>query len=192
MSAEYDHDYRMFAPGQEFQGDDKLPVRFYMGAVKDEEASTEAGRPIFRDVECIQIFNSKDNVIDRPVRDTDKNRWPRSYHAWKNSGDGEPGASGTRLEHWPQVTRAQAEELRYFKVFTVEGLAALPDSTVQKIPGALVLKQKAMLYVEAAKADAPFLKMKSELDKRDGEIANLKEQLARLSKIIEEKAAAPA
>src|SRR5262245_11380904 len=95
----FEHDIAQFNPQHPYQGDEKLPVRFYMGAIKDDDATEKAARPIFRDVECIQIYNSKDNVIDRPVRDTDKQRWPRAYQAWKNTGESEPGATGTRLEH---------------------------------------------------------------------------------------------
>jgi hypothetical protein len=188
----FDSDISHFDPRNKFAGDEKLPVQFYMGTLPDDAATTREGRPIFRDIECIKIYNSKDNVIDRPVRDTDKQRWPGAYNAWKLSGASEPGASGTRLEHWPQMTRAQVEEYKYFKVFTVEQLAELPDTTVQKIMGAPQLRQKARLYVEAAKSEAPLLAMQQELDKRDGKIAQLEAEVARLAKLIEQKMGVPA
>jgi len=187
-----DVDINHFDPRNKYAGDEKLPVRFYMGTLPDDAGTAREGRPIFRDVECIQIFNSKDNVIDRPVRDTDKARWPAAYGAWKQSGESEPGATGTRLEHWPLMTRAQVEEYRYFKCFTVEQLAAMPDSTVQKINGAVKLKQMAQLHVEAAKGEAPFLRMQGELDKRDLKIAQLTADLERLNKLVEEKLKLPA
>ena len=188
----FEADISHFDPRNPYKGDEKLPVRFYMGAVPDDAETTKHGRPIFRDVECIQIFNSKDNVIDRPVRDTDKQRWPGAYGAWKQSGASEPGAVGTRLDHWPLMTRAQVEEFKFFKVFTVEQLAELPDSTVQKIMGAPKLKQMARLAVEAAKGEEPFRRMQAELDKRDGQIAELGAEVKRLTKLIEEKLTAPA
>ena len=187
MLQTFDADITHFDPRNPYKGDEKLPVRFYMGAVIDDAATSREGRPIYRDVECIQIFNSKDNVIDRPVRDTDKQRWPGAYGAWKNSGDGEPGAVGSRLEHWPLMTRAQVEEFKFFKIFTVEQLAELADSTVQKIHGAVKLKQMARLAVEAAKGDAPIQQLQAEIDKRDGQIAELSSEVKRLTKLIEEK-----
>lgn len=192
MLQTFDSDISHFDPRNPYVGDEKLPVRFYMGAVPDDAETARQGRPMFRDVECIQIFNSKDNVIDRPVRDTDKKRWPGAYNAWKQSGDGEPGAVGTRLEHWPQMSRAQVEEYRYFKVFTVEQLAAMPDSTVQKIMGASKLKQLAQLYVEAAKGEAPFQRLQAEIEKRDGQIAELTAEVRRLSELIKDKLTVPA
>src|SRR5262245_60295400 len=192
MQGTYEFDISHFDPRNPYKGDEKLPVQFYMGAVKNDEATEREGRPIFVDTECIRIFNSKDNIIDRPVRDSDKQRWPGAYTAWKGGGDGEPGATGTRLEHWPVMTRAQVEEFRYFKVYTVEQLAELPDSIVQKMMGAAKLKQLAKLAVEAAKGEAPFRRMQAEIEKRDGQIAELTSEVKRLTKMIEEKLKAPA
>ena len=185
----FDSDISHFDPRSPYKGDEKLPVTFYMGVMPDEAATEKEGRPIYRDVECIKIYNSKDNVIDRPVRDTDKQRWPGAYGAWKQTGASEPGAVGTRLEHWPVMTRAQVEEYRYFKVFTVEQLAELADSTAQKIMGAVKLKQLAKLAVEAAKGEAPFMRLQAEIDKRDGQISELTAEVRRLTSIVEKMAA---
>jgi hypothetical protein len=190
MGRTFEADITHFDPRNPYQGDEKIPVQFYVGAVLNDAATAKEGRPIYNDVECIKIFNSKDNVIDRPLRDTDKQRWPRAYSAWKQGGESDPGASGTRLEHWPQMTRSQVEEYKFFKVFTVEQLAALADSTVQKIMGAPKLKQMAQLYVEAAKGEAPFLRMQAELDKRDGTIAELSAEVKRLTEMVEKLAKA--
>lgn len=174
-------------PNRPYEGDEKVPVQFYMGVILDDPKTEQEGRPIFMDVECIKIFNSKDNIIDRPVRDTDKQRWPRQYAAWKNSGENEPGGAGMKLELWPQVTRAQAEEFKFFKVYTVEQLAELPDVTGQKIMGFQGLKIKAQAYLAAAKQDAPLVKMQEELRSRDLQIANLQDQIDKLGKKLAEK-----
>jgi hypothetical protein len=187
MLQTFDSDISHFDPRNPYKGDEKLPVQFYIGAVPDDAATAREGRPIYRDVECIKIFNSKYNIIDRPVRDTDKQRWPGAYAAWKQTGASEPGATGTRLEHWPLMTRSQVEEYKFFKVYTVEQLAELPDSTVQKIHGAVKLKQLAALAVEAAKGEAPFARLQAEIEKRDLKIEQLTSDLERLNKLVEEK-----
>jgi len=181
----FDADISHFDPSNPYQGDERIPVQFYMGTVKDEDASASSGRPIFHDVPFIRIFNSKDNIIDRPIRDTDMKRWPRAYAAWKGTGESEPGATGTRLEHWPLMTRAQAEEFKYFKCYTIEQLADMPDSLGDKVMGFQRLKALAKMYVEAAKGEAPMIRVQAELEKRDGEIAELKSEVARLSKLME-------
>lgn len=181
----FEADITHFDPRTPYAGDEKIPVKFRIDAQKDDTASEAAGRPIFRDVEFIQIFNSKDNIIDRPVRESDKQRWPRAYAAWKSSGESDPGATGTKLAHWPVMTRAQVEEFAYFKIYTVEQLAAMPDSVGGQMMGFQRLKALAQVNVEAAKGEAPFLKMRGELEKRDGEIAELRAEVARLSKLMQ-------
>lgn len=184
----FEADLSHFDPRNPYKGDERLPVTFYMGAVLDDAATEREGRPIFRDCECIKIYNSKDNIIDRPVRDTDIKRWPGAYNAWKQTGESVPGATGTRLEHWPLMTRAQVEEYRFFKIFTVEQLAELPDTVTQKIMGAVKLKQLAKLAVEAARGDEPFRRLQGEIDKRDGQISELTAEVRRLTTIVEKMA----
>lgn len=174
-----------FNPNNPFAGDEKVPVQFYMGVIQDQAASQNAGRPIFKDAEYIKIYNSKDNIIDRPVRDMDKQRWPGQYAAWKNTGESSPGAVGTRLEFWPQVTRAQAEEMKHFKVFTVEQLAELPDSQGQNIMNFQRLKALAKAYVVAAKEAAPIAALQAKLDEQVATNASLQDQIDKLVKKIE-------
>lgn len=183
----FEADITHFDPNNPYVGDEKTPVQFYMGVTPDQEQTKLQGRPIFRDEEYIRILNSKDNIIDRPIRITDKQRWPRAYQAWKSTGESEPGNIGTRLEHWPQMSRAQAEEYRYFKIYTVEQLATLPDTQCQKIMGAVKLRQLAQAYVDAAKGGVPLIKMQEELAKRDGTIAELMSEVRRLTKLVEKK-----
>ena len=187
MLQTFEEDISHFDVRNPYQGDERIPVAFRMDALKDDAATEAAGRPIYKDVEFIRILNGKDNIIDRPVRDTDKQRWPRAYAAWKQTGASDPGAVGTRLEMWPQMSRAQVEEFKHFKIYTVEQLADLADSTVTQIMGAPKLKRLAQLAVEAARGDAPFMRLQGEIEKRDGQIAELTSEVHRLTKLIEEK-----
>lgn len=175
-----------FNPSQPYAGDEKNPVQFYMGVLQNDGKTAEAGRPIFDDVECIRIFNSKDNIIERPVRDTDKQRFPRQYAAWKQTGESTPGAAGTRLDAWPQITRGQAEEFRYLKVFTVEQLADMPDSQSVNIMGFQKLKSLAKAYVETAKGNAPLVKMQEELDAEKAKSAGLEDMIRKMGAELKE------
>ena len=59
-----------------------IPV-FYTRAVEDKEATLKQGRPMFRDVAYVQILvpgNNKD-IMDRAVKEEDKQRWPRADRA---------------------------------------------------------------------------------------------------------------
>jgi hypothetical protein len=180
----FEGDLSLFNPNNLFAGDERLPVEFYIGVMKNDHKSLEAGRPIYDDVEFIRIFNSKDNIVDRPVRELDKQRWPRRYAAWK-AGNQEAGVSGTRLEHWPILTRAQAEEFKYYKIFTVEQLAEAPDSQSIGIMGFQKYKALAKQTLEMAKGEAPLVKMQQELEIRDAKIAEQQDVISKLNKRLE-------
>ena len=174
-----------FDPRNPNAGDDRTPVQFYMGAWHDQSASEAAGRPIFKDMEYIRIMTSKDAIIDRPLRPQDAQRWPRAYAAWKATGVSEPGSQGTPLEAWPLMTRAQVEEYKYFKVYTVEQLAELSDGIGQQLMGFQKIKAMAKAYVDVAKGQAPLLQMQSELEASNAKIGALEDQITKLTAAFE-------
>jgi hypothetical protein len=190
MMEQFQGNIEHFDPRNPYAGDEKAVIQFLMGTRLHDAKTIEEGRPIYVDEEFIKIFNSKDNIIERPVRDSDKQRWPRQYQAWKLTGESTPGASGTRLEFWPQMTRAQVEEFKYFKIFTVEQLAEAPESSCGKIPGITRLKQLAQAYMETAKGELPLLNMQMKLEASEQSVAELRAEVARLTKMVMEKQAA--
>jgi len=178
-----------FAAGDNPRAEDnKLIVRFSVRPVQDAEATSREGRPIFKDTEFVEIMvpGDKTNILEHAVTDDDRQRFPRAYARHK-AGLGDV-LEGTMLTAWPLITRARAEELAYFKVRTVEQLAELSDGNSMNMgPGINELRKAAKDFVAQAKGDAPLLKMRAELEKRDGEIAALqqalKEQGAMLAKL---------
>ena len=187
----FEGDLTHFDPRRPFAGDERIPVQFYTGAVLDAQASDAAGRPIYQDADCIKIYVNKDEILDRPCYPSDKARWARQFAAWKATGANDPGMIGTPLEKVPFISRAQAEELRYFKVFTVEHLAELPDATVQGVPGLQTLKSKAQAIVTLAKEQAPLVRMQEELATRDSTIAALQQRLNELAEQVNRAEAEP-
>ena len=165
------------AAGMQDPGQERLFIKFGMHAVKNEEKSLEAGRPIFEDREFVNIMvpGDKQNVIHREVRPDDKERFSRQYAAWKG-GNGDQ-LVGTPLAEWPAVTRSQVEELAYHGVRTVEQLAAVSDGNASKMGPIQALRQKARDFVEQAKGNVPLEKMRAELVERDNLIATMRKQL---------------
>ncbi len=167
--------------GDRDPSDDQLLVKFFWHPEKDEKASTEEGRPIFREVEYIQIQvpGQKDTIVQRPAFAEDKERFPRHWAAFQNKE--EMPVSGTPLDQWPRISRAQVEELKYFNIHTVEQLAELSDTNAQNFRAIQNLKREAVAYVEEAKGNAPMVKMAEELEARDNEIDTLKKQMAEMA-----------
>ncbi len=161
----------------QYSEDDKLLVKFLYETKEDEQASREAGRPIFKEVEYIDIqVPGTRNRVNRPVRPSDKSRFPRHYQAFQLRQE-QPQMDGTPLSEWPGVTRSMAEELAFFKIHTVEQLAGMADVNTSNIKGAMFMKQKAQAYLDASKENSAALALaeqKKENDKLRAEMAELR------------------
>lgn len=180
--AEYDVDPATFQnPTME---DGRIYAVFFTDAVRDEHASNEQGRPIYKDTEFVRIVapGDKTNVVVRPARDTDRNRFPRQYAAFKR-GEQEQ-VVGTPLAQWPLMGRAQVEELKALGVITVEHLSQLRDDIKMKIPGAMQLSQRAKDWLTAATDSALLTKMRTEREEQDERIAELEKQITDLKKSL--------
>ena len=127
------------ANNPEFQGahnpDSRLAVKFYSKTVPNKFESEKQGRPIFFDLDYVQIFVPGDNtsVIDQPVREDHKQRFPLQWARYNNNRSENTHEIGTPLTQWPRITPAQAEELRALKFYTVEGIANASDASLQSI-----------------------------------------------------------
>jgi FtsZ-interacting cell division protein YlmF len=171
-------------------GDETLFVIFYMGVLKNDARSTDEGRAIFDDVECVRIIvpGDKNNVIDRPADANDKRRFAKQYGLFKQGVAEEDQVSGTRLTDWPFLSRAQCEELRHLSIKTVEQLAHVRDDITTKVPGLVSLKQNATVWLAKASKSAEAAQITKRLQDQDAEIADLKrvlqEQAGRIEKLL--------
>lgn len=138
-------------------------AKFYIVPMKDERLSAEQGRPMFKDVEFIEIMaaGNANNIIRRPATDMDKGRYRRIYEMFK-AGDAEQ-IVGTLLIEIPWISRSQVEELNYRKIRTVEALAEVSDTDCN-VPGMFELRKKARAWMTKANEAAPFTSMLAEID----------------------------
>lgn len=176
MTPTFEYDVAQFEQSREYEGDSKLFVVFYRGAVVDEAASTEAGRPVHRDVDFIKIVvpGQRDNVIAEASPQY-KARFPKQWAQYQ--ANAEQLGSGTPLSEVTWLTPAQIADLKAMNVRTVEQLSAIPDSQAHSFMGFYSLKQRAAAYLEAAAGNAPLIKMQAELEQRDSQIAALQGQI---------------
>lgn len=152
-------------------GDKGVHARFYTNPVKDEAASAEAGRPIYRDKEFIEIVaaGNANNIVKRKATDEDRQRFREQYARYKE-GDLEQ-VVGTPLVEVSWLTRSQVEELSYMRIRTLEALANLDDGACAKVAGLYDLKQRAQNHLQNAEGAAPLeaahrkmQEMQSEMD----------------------------
>jgi hypothetical protein len=177
--AELDYDHRVF---EQREANKQLAVRFFTEPVKNEEKSKAEGRPIFEDVEFIEkrVRGDRNNIVQRPVREDDKAEFREAYKSFK--ANEETPVEGTPLKEWPSITRSLLEELKHMGFLTVEQLASASDSVCSKFAGLQTYKQKAIVYLEYAKGNAP-------LEKYMGELHEMRNLLETLKKQTEEQAA---
>ena len=142
------------ARGQQ-TGDETLLVKFYNKPIQDKGKSDEAGRPIFVEKVYIDIRQpgNRTSGVARPIRDTDKQRFPEHYRKFVARQD-QDTHEGTPLSEWPGLTRGQVEEMKFFNVFTVEQLASVADSNASNFRGLAQLKQKAAAFLKLAENNA--------------------------------------
>jgi len=160
--------------------DDKVFAQFYMHAKQDQARTKEEARPIFVDTPYVMIMvpGDKDNIVRRPVRLSDQQRFPKQWDAFERGQ--EQAQEGTPLEQWPLLKRSQVEEMKFFGVHTIEALAQMPDSHGQNFMGINKLKQLAKDHMKSAKSDAPMIALRDENEELKARLDQQQEQINEL------------
>jgi hypothetical protein len=170
-------------------GDENLFVQFFKAPVKMEYKSEQEGRPIYEERLMVRIQSpgNNNNIVEREAWDGDKLRFPKQWLQFQVKGE-QAGVEGTPIEQWPALNRAQVEELRAVRFYTVESIANASDAQLQGMGmGGQGLRIKAQAYLKAAQDTALVQKQAADLERRDSEIAELKSQVERLAALAEEK-----
>ena len=189
QTAEYNHNDFNTASNE---ADKALAVKFFLKEVQDKQATSEQGRPIFKELEYIDIRTAgrAHALACRPATLADKNRFPRHYEAFKQRVA--MPTEGTPLSEWPQISRTQATELAFVNVKTVEQLIAMADSNAMKFHGGLNLKRKAAEWLEAADATKLIAENQAAKDTIDSLLDRVKALQEQVESMCEEEPAAEA
>lgn len=190
---------------QEMGADSRLAVKFYKKPVKNDFASQEAGRPIFTETTYIKIIVPGDGLseIDRPMYESDKQRFPKHWYDFMNRHGNDETITGTPLTQWPLITTSQAEELKGLKFHTVEMIAHASDMQLQRIGmvGGMSphsFREKAKAFLNLAEDSAVQAKREEEVNslreenakikaEADAKFAKMQEQMEALMEMVAEK-----
>ena len=141
--------------------DQALIVRFYSMPVQNEFETEKQGRPIYADLDMVEIMAAGDplSVINQPVREDHKKRFPLHWAHYMNKHGGDPREIGTPLSAWPRLTPAAVEELRGLKFYTVESIANAPDAALQRLNmvagmSAYAFRDHAIRFLAVARDDS--------------------------------------
>lgn len=138
--------------------DSLLHVEFYEFEAVDkwssEVKSAEAGKRVIvklpkRDFVRIMRPGDKDTILEVPVREEHKARWPERWLYYEISmgrANGGENIPGWKIDDWPEFDGQEEmkRDLKYKRFYTVEQLAGAQDAQVQQLGiGGLGLREKA-------------------------------------------------
>ena len=146
------------------EGDDKLVVRFY-------EYMTPEGAEDHIEITIPGDLTSKP---DRVVTDMDKVRFAKAWNAYRGNDD--QFAGQTRIDTMAWIDIAMQWNLKRVNIYTVEGLAGLPDSAINavQIAGLSNLRTRAQEFLSEKKDTAQNDKLRSELETLRAEFAAMR------------------
>ncbi len=164
-------------------GDERSVVRFVQEAVEDDAKTAATGIVSYKDVVFVHIVipGNKDLVIYDYATDRHKFRFPREWEAFEKGQ--RIDVEGTPLKMWPQISAGQVRTLANLNIHSVEQLAEVADGLIARVNMAS-LKHKAKAWLDAQAGQASIMKHQSEIERRDAEIAKMKEQLDRLTQMV--------
>lgn len=182
--------------------DDALFVEFYMHEPEDWNKSMELGKkvrgqpiPYVR----IQAPGDKTTIIETPVREDHKQRWPQKWLYFQMKEGligGDQQLPGWSIDDWDYLDAEQKRELKYQRYSIVEQLAGASDSQVQRLGMGGVALREAAKRALREKMGAEAREM---MEQKDREIAQLRladqqkeERLKKLEEALLAKQDAPA
>jgi hypothetical protein len=163
-----------------------LAVQFYSRPMKNEFESEKAGRAIHYDADFVRIFVPGDatTVIDVPVREEHKKRFPHHWAHYQNKHGGDTREIGTPLSEWSRLSPATVEDLRALKFYTVENIAGASDANLQKIGMAggmscYALRDHAIRFLNLAKGDSVAQAAEDRVKALEAENTKMREDFAK-------------
>lgn len=169
--------------------DNLVIPRFYIHTMENKAKSKEAGRPIFDDMEVVEVrfAGNRQTVSVFPahaicgeIQDLDGDsqpmtyaqRWPDQYKRFKAKA--QQIAAGTPIDELPFLTQAKRSELKALSIYTAEALAALDGNELKNLgQGGRELKNQAQAYLDNATGSADVTRMAKEIEELKQTVAEL-------------------
>lgn len=152
--------------------------RFYQYLKPQYAASQEAGTPISKAIDMVEIHQAGEvDYVKEEVNETHKRRWPQHWAAYKEGR--EQIASGTPLEMLFPANPEVVADLKRFNIHTIQALVAVPDSaTAQGIHFLSDWKKKGEIFLKGTEKGKGFHELERALAVANQENRELKESIA--------------
>ena len=183
------------------QTDALVIPKFFIHTAENKAKSKTAGRPIFDDVEAVEVrfAGNRQTVSVFPahavcgeMQDEDGDsspmtyaqRWPEQYKRFKAKA--QQIAAGTPVDELPFLTQARRSELKALSIYTAEALAALDGQELKNIgQGGRDLKNQAQAYLDTAAGTADVTGMASKIEELERMVAELRAEKPEVTGVSE-------
>jgi hypothetical protein len=151
---------------------------FFTIPVQDFAETEKEGRPRFREMEHVRIVVAGDmlNVGTYPVTDVERERFSEAYRKWKE-GSKERHIEGTPLSQCGLLTPIQCKEFEAINIFSVEQLAGVSDTNIQRLPDGRIWREKAIAWLATAKDSAAATRYAAENERLRDDMAEMQKQM---------------
>jgi hypothetical protein len=186
----------------QYRTDDGSALRIWKDTSQNMFLSEREGRAIFDEVTYVEVI-SPGSAQSTPVFELRREFAPEfaesinggkplfgiKYDEYKKfvkdfdeNEERDASLAGTPLSQWSEMSRTMAASLRAQNVFTVEGLAELPDTRLNIVgPDGRTWREKAKAYIENAKGSAYATKIAADLERERADHADTRAQLQALA-----------
>jgi hypothetical protein len=179
----------------QYKSADGSALRIWRDTAKNNFLTEREGRPIFDEViyvevispgsrdstptfEVVRNFAKESQYADKPHHGPKYDEFKSFILDFEKAEDSDSTLAGTPFSQWPEMTRAMAAALKAQSIFTVDALAALPDTKLNAVgPDGRTWREKAKAYVEAAKNGAHATALAADLERANLELADNREQM---------------
>ena len=154
---------------------DGCTIEIYDRAIKDDKKSEEAGYPVFNTSIYIRkkVPNSRD-LYDQPIKSTDRVKYEQLFAAFEK-GEKAP-TSGWPVDEWPAIDVASVQVLKSIDIHTVEGVAAIADATLHRLPPGM-----RALPIKAQRALNEHREKDKRIEELEKSLEELKQQMSNLA-----------
>jgi hypothetical protein len=155
---------------------------FFTEDVEDQAATAQAGTLRMTSVERVRLFTAGDmnSCPVHPVSPALIERFSEAYARWKATRSNDH-IEGTPLSAWAMVSRGFVMELAALHIRSVEDLAGIADTNITKINDGRQWRAKAAAWLAVNKDASAAARYAAKSEHQDGEIAELKRQIADLA-----------
>ena len=159
-------------------GDENLLVTFYPKSIFMRFKSEQEDKPVYESVPYIKIIQlgTGRELIDRKASKADKGRFAKQWEGFENNIKVQ--LDGIPIGHLPLIQPEEVSLCKHYKIYTVEHLANMVDSSIVKLGlNGRDLVNRATKYLDGTNTYTD-----KRLDEYEKTVKELKEQIEQLSK----------